>query len=367
LKTCIYCGGENAEKAEICLGCGNSLALAKGAAEGRDEFLPVNEPPDISVLTLDYVVENGFSYPDWNALSSALGQFPKEDWPAVCHEISKRWLLRLKEDLGGSYNCYESEHFLLLAAEGQAVSRAILSYAEGSLGTIEAALGPLVNRRIYGKRAILAFSEADDYYAYISHFYAEGEHILSMGIFLSEGYMHIAFPFTIVFAAKSVITHELVHNCIAHLSVPKWIHEGLAQRIERVVLGSQFSLDGELAARHHAYWNQQNIQTFWSGASFDRPGDGTQLSYSLSAILVELLSENWNDFLVFVEEADYRDAGQDASLKILGRCLGEVVGGFLGPGEWRPQRKAIAQELESKKTNGPARASLISWLPNPHK
>ena len=72
------------------------------------------------------------------------------------------------------------------------------------------------------------------------------------------------------------------------------------------------------------------------------------MSYSLGEILVNLLSEKWTDIPEFVKAADWRDGGQDAALSLLNKDLGEVMGGFLGEGNWRPQRKAIAEYLKQK-------------------
>jgi len=108
-------------------------------------------------------------------------------------------------------------------------------------------------------------------------------------------------------------------------------------------------LDRELAKEHHAWWNEENIQGFWAGTSFYGPDEGNKLSYSLGEIMVELLSNNWAYFLNFVQNADPRHGGQDAALKCLDRCLGEILGGFLGPGEWRPNRKAIAELWEQRR------------------
>ncbi len=108
-------------------------------------------------------------------------------------------------------------------------------------------------------------------------------------------------------------------------------------------------LDREMAAEHHAHWNEQNIQGFWAGTSFYGPDEGNKLSYNLGEILVELLSGNWEDFLNFVQNADWNDAGQDAALKCLDRCLGETLAGFLGPGQWRPNRRKIAELWERQR------------------
>ena len=90
-----------------------------------------------------------------------------------------------------------------------------------------------------------------------------------------------------------------------------------------------------------------SVLKFWAGKSYDVPGEESELSYSLGAILVMLLSEK-AAFADFIKAADWHDAGQDAAVSVLEQDLGEVLGGFLGPGSWRPQRKAIAECLKRK-------------------
>ena len=89
----------------------------------------------------------------------------------------------------------------------------------------------------------------------------------------------------------------------------------------------------ELAERHRNHWNEGNIQRFWVGKTYDEPGDGSELSYSLGEILVTLVSEKGTAFAGFVQAADWRDAGQDAAVNFLGQGLEEVLAGFLGPGD----------------------------------
>jgi hypothetical protein len=126
-----------------------------------------------------------------------------------------------------------------------------------------------------------------------------------------------------------------------------WLNEGLAVVIERQMTRRAFVMDRDLAERHRAHWNEVNIQRFWAGMTYDEPGDGSQLSYSLGEILVTLLSEKGAAFAEFVKAADWRDAGQDAAVNFLGQGLEEVLAGFLGPGDWRPKRKTIKEALTS--------------------
>jgi hypothetical protein len=315
-----------------------------------DELLPVTNPPDLSGVELTFEEEQGLSHPDWKRVSKAVRETkPKTEWWNIFHELSKQWLLQLKTDLGGNCHVFESENFLFLSAEGSAATGTMMQYAESSLASLQKSCGELFASGTYGKRAVLVFTDPDDYYAYVSHFHIEGAHSLSSGMMLHSGYFHIAFPFTWVFSSRRIIIHELVHNCIAHLPISTWLHEALAQKLERMALNQSFSLDRDLAAEHHAHWTEQNIQEFWPCASFYVADERNKLSYSLSEILIELLSTDWQSFLAFVLEADYRDAGQDASVRILARCLGETIAEFLGPGNWRPQRKAIAEYQRARK------------------
>jgi hypothetical protein len=350
-RTCLYCGTTNTEERDDCIVCRSRFISTEEIAQAEDKLLPVATPPDMTGLQLEFEEDNGLSHPNWRKINQQTdASRAKADWWDICHELAKQWLLRLKADLGGYYHVYESENFLVLSAEGATATRTIIGYAESSLAILQRFCVGILPNETYGKRAMLIFTDQDDYYAYVSHFHSDGEHSLSAGMMLSRGYRHIAFPFTWIFSARRIITHELVHNCIAHLHIPSWLHEGVAQKLERLVMNKRaFTLEHELAMQHHAYWTEQNIQEFWSGASFYVGDERNKLSYSLAEILTEFISTDWKAFLEFISQADYRDAGQDAALRVLNRCLGETVGQFLGPGNWRPQRKAIAERMEARK------------------
>lgn len=117
-------------------------------------------------------------------------------------------------------------------------------------------------------------------------------------------------------------------------------------------------IDANLKQRHLEFWNVENIQEFWAGISWRKPGDSNELSYSLAEIMVILLSEQSSDWGAFLKLARADDAGQTASLDCLGVDLGEVMATFLGEGSWRPRRKAMVTLWEAwKKEGGTAAAS----------
>jgi hypothetical protein len=275
---------------------------------------------------------------------------PKEEMVAAWEYLAFRWLKELQRDWGGDCRIYTSRCFYCLSDVGGATTRILLDYAESTVETIRNGLGRTAWSGFHGKHVLLLFADPDDYFAYISHYHAEGTHMLSAGIFVRRGYAHIALPYGDTLSAQHTLAHELAHNLVCHLPIPLWLNEGLAVTIEKRMTRRPFVMDRELAERHRNHWNETNIQSFWAGRTYDEPGDGSQLSYSLGEILVALLSEQGPAFAEFVRAADWRDAGQDAAVNFLGQGLEEVVSGFLGPGDWRPQRKTIKELLQHPST-----------------
>lgn len=365
-QNCSFCNKDNPAGCSVCVTCGNELVPIHPESHRFQSEPDDAELPD---LTLDYESENGFSYPDWEKVWQQVEtSIPRTAWDAVYRRAAREWISQLCLDLGGVYRAYESARFLLMCAEGQHLSETLLQYAEAAQSAIANQIGAIQMREVFGKQVLLVFSEDDDYYSYISRFFPEGTHNLSSGVFITGGYGHIAIPFRFAFAAKAVIQHELVHNNLFHLPIPLWLNEGLAQRIERRIGNRGFVVDGDMIDRHREFWNDTRIQEFWAGTSFDQPGDGTELSYSIGEILVELLAEDYPAFLDFAGEADWRDAGQDAAVRILDKDLGAVLEGFLGPGNWRPNRKKLSDLFKTSAdatTHGPddSKPALESALP----
>jgi hypothetical protein len=59
--------------------------------------------------------------------------------------------------------------------------------------------------------------------------------------------------------------------------------------------------------------------------------------------MVHLLLTEAKEFVAFLKLADWRDAGQTAALDVLGIDLGKTMATFSGEGNWRPNRKAMAE------------------------
>ena len=313
------------------------------------EEIPSPPIQELAGLDMGFTIVEGFSRPDWNAVRQFVSaHVAKDDMSAAWEYIATKWLETLAEDLGGESQVYQSCRFSCLSDLGPDTTKTLLDYAETVVQVIRNGLKGTAWSRYYGKHVLLFFSDPDDYYAYISYYSSDGPNIQSGGVFLRPGYAHIALPYTDTGSSERVLVHELCHNLLCHLRSPLWLNEGIAVTVQYQMSGRKLIVDYEIAERHRNHWTEANIQSFWSGKSFNVPGDDSELSYELGHILVQLLSDGNPNFIHFVKNADWRDAGQDASLSILERDLGEVIGGFLGPGNLRPQRKAIADQHNAR-------------------
>ena len=318
-------------------------------------FFESAEPVDVSIIDMNFSMVEGISHPSWRFVTDEIADsFPREMWGQVWRELGIKWLAQLVQDLGGSYKQYESWNFLLLSAESEKDSEAMLRTGENAVAAIETRLKPLLNREeMYGKHVMLAFTDQDDYYSYVSYFYPDGRHTQSSGVYLAKGYYHIAFTLSDLCQPGMVITHELTHNALRHIRLPLWLNEGVSVKIENEIGGGirRSILDADLAELHHAYWNSQTIQEFWAGTSFHKDPDSQKLSYSLAEIMITLMIQDhgWDNVLKFVESATRVDAGLDSSFKYLNRPIDVIAKEFLGPGDWRPNRDVILGMLRQKK------------------
>ena len=333
--------------------------MSVAAESGEGSLTPAVR--DLSELDMGYEEVEGFSRPNWKLICDFVkNNVAKDDLSAAWDCIVAKWMRQLVLDLGGEAQVRRSQSFYCLSDMDAETTNHLLAYAETVEGSIRTSLGQAAWANYHGKHVLILFSDLDDYFAYISFYHGVGNHVLSAGIFIGKGYAHIAMPYCDALSAQRVLVHELTHNLLCHLPIPRWLNEGLAKVFDRQVARRPFLVDRELADRHRTHWNEINIQAFWAGKSYYVPGDESELSYSLGEILVNLLSTKWEAVPEFVKSADWRDAGQDAAVNILNQDLGEVLGGFLGPGNWRPQRKAIAEYLNLRQKSAKDGANHFS-------
>ena len=136
---------------------------------------------------------------------------------------------------------------------------------------------------------------------------------------------------------ERVVCHELTHNLLAPLDLPRWLNEGMAIFAEHKIAGSVMDWDSEQMEKHRRYWNAETIQGYWSGHTFNQPGEEFLLSYQLAAVMGrEIFTTYPNRAGEFVNHVRADDYGAEAAIEYLQTPLGAIASMCLGPGSWEP-------------------------------
>lgn len=298
-----------------------------------------------------FVDVHGFPRANWQAIHGWMRAFrhggSHEDWV----QLSRHWLGRVRDGLGGGYTVAESEYFHFVSDLPPAERDEQLRFLERARTQILTSLGDIADPDARGKHVVLRFSESDDYYAYIAHYHEAGTYATSGGIFLNSGYAHIAYPETFPGQDHCTLAHELTHNLLSHLPLPLWLNEALAMVFEMQLGGGDHPpLDAEIVSRHRQHWTPATIQEFWRGDSF-QDVEAQELSYSLAYVLLSTIQTSIRpapeNFRRFVLSADWSDAGAGALREHLDHDLDDLVACFLGPGEWAYSPEPTAPSPDS--------------------
>ncbi len=276
--------------------------------------------------------------PDWNVIAGTISNDLSDDekhkaWQAEC----MLWLGTLAKELPGDYRISDTENFTILSDEGDRYIKVFSSFLELTRKRILSTLKGIASDEGFGKHVVIIFKDLDHYYDYVSAFFPEeGEFGMSSGMYINNGYGHFVFPTQDMHYAEPIAVHELTHACLSHLPIPTWLNEGLAVLMEDVLAGNTLYIDKEIVAKHHQYWTEENIQDFWSGASFYATDEGQELSYHLAHVLLRNLSQNFNVLVRFTNLATAEDSGESAAMQAMGVSVGHLLESFLGKGNWAP-------------------------------
>lgn len=301
---------------------------------------------DLTTIPGAFEVRNGLPQPNWSAIA---GFVDREADETACDEdqrnqawanVAGQWLEILRASLPAEYIILESPEFYLLVARGDPAGDRLLRWCEHFRAVILDTLDGVADDEGFGKQVILAFHDQNTFYDYVCDFYPEdGEFGPAAGMFLDDGYGHIAICAASDHSLDRILAHELTHAMLRHVPLPLWLNEGITQVVEDIAVGSSyFLMTPELAKRHREYWNQETIDAFWSGDSFTFPNEGQELSYSLAQVLVRNLMMDFPRKLWgFVKAANFSDAGNQSLVDECAVSLGDRTAQFLGPGSWQPR------------------------------
>lgn len=248
---------------------------------------------------------------------------------AMWEEAKRAWLLHVRDALGANFQVTESKTALVLSSLNPNTARTTANFMSNALEQVLGVLDGIAQAPQWGKDILIVFEDAESYYRYLSFFYPDAAALgLGRGMYIRAGVGHFVAVKADLYATQSMMVHEMTRNCLAHLPLPLWLNVGIAVNTERQLVNKKSCGGCGSQQLHHkllAYWNESEIQEFWSGASFQRADEGLQLSYELARIMVELLAKDWPSFKSFVTNADADDAGAAAARAHLDMDLGELV------------------------------------------
>lgn len=326
--------------------------LARLLGRAQQATVPAAPLPRIPV-EMHWFADTRMPIPDWERIGHSEPEGLEGDQRhAYWTTAASTWLEACVEVLGEGYRIQQSADFLLLSALEDRPAQVFLNTCQRMLARITRNLGALAHDEGWGKYVVMVFEHPDDYYEYIAHYYPEGgEYATSSGMFIQAGYGHFVMPEECIDTMEPIIAHELTHCLLTHLPIPAWLNEGMAVNTERNLFPhladprAQLYFPHEVAAQHAAYWDEESIQTFWSGKSFLSAGDGNRLSYDLATKITALAARNEAAFRTFVAHADMRDGGLSAEHH-LGFPIANLVEAVLGEGPWQPQPASWHEGVE---------------------
>jgi hypothetical protein len=290
------------------------------------------------ILAPHMPIVDGYPRPQWPAIAALIDSLPSEHAHEHWCGAARAWLNATARHLGSPYIVRETRNFLVISPLIPREAEVVERFAERAWKQIVTALDGLVDDDGHGKHVVMLFASQDDYYEYSAFFYPGGEHPLSAGVFLNAEYGHVAIPFHDIAETEATIAHELTHCYVRALSIPLWLNEGLAVTFENEICANRpLRMDQDRLAEHHAFWNEETSQEFWSGRSFGRVDAGLELSYELARYCVRALAHDREPFLEFVKSASFEDGGEAAAVAGYGGSLGGLIEQFFGAGNWAPR------------------------------
>ncbi len=315
----------------------------------KQSSISVNQPIAVNQsqwLTPLMPVYEGLPRPDWEKIDEYITQhLADQDANAVWSQVALDWMSETANALAHDYYKTETPNFIIISHQGEIYNKSLAIFLERTRSRLLSVANGITQDNGYGKHVVIVFADIDSYYSYIS-FYGpqEGTYGLSSGMYLNYGYGHFVFHEGDLDMAEPIAAHEMTHALLAHLPIPTWLNEGMAVNMEAVICGTEPPrLTPAVYRKHQAYWSkEQNIQHFWSGASFSNADAGQELSYQLAQILVTNLSKNYDSFVVFANSANEQDGGESAMQEIYHLSLGDLVASTLGEGDWAPKLESHA-------------------------
>ncbi len=295
----------------------------------------VPKQPGLSVNDLLFSRPDRFPRPDWAAIEERIdrhGDDPGKAWERVAVE----WMVAFSAALGPDYKVHHSGDILLVTRAAEHRVREILRFLHDCEKRILAELPFVDPSELPGYLPVIVFGDELDFYHYLGALRDDDdddESATAGGVFINEGYGHIAMPSENLDHYRATLCHELCHSLLSGFNLPLWLDEAITAEVEHHVTGENpYFMDRDIVRKHREYWSDERLDAFWTGDSFFSPDEGQGLSYHLARYLFHAIAPLSTPESIgrFVRSADDGNAGKPAAMECFGIELADVVEGLLG-------------------------------------
>lgn len=184
---------------------------------------------------------------------------------------------------------------------------------------------------------MLLFANSSDYLKYLSAFGKEPQDELSVGIFLSEGYAHMAVVEQEIWRMESTLAYVLTNYILCDSAFPSWLRMGLALHFSELYDQGEKMTEIQraeaLARERREFWVRRSLQGFWSGDDFADPA-ARERCEDLALSLTRVVLDASTSVEALLDAVHWKDAGFVAVRANTGRELVEFASSLLGEGEW---------------------------------
>lgn len=239
--------------------------------------------------------------------------------------IERTWLWKVGQALGGKYEIFQSDRVLLLGRMRRQWGAFAVGRVERALALVDALLPGVAEQSVPGKHMVLCLASEEDTARYVAG--------LGCGTDW-DGLCVNREPVHVLIRAKEempelTLAHEMTHACLWHVDLPRWLGEGIAVRMERILGRAPYD---EVLPEQLAAWRKLDLESFWSGEAFHADEATTKAAYRLADHLLNAICRPKTTRLAqFILNAKREDAGHASALEHLDCELEVFLDQLLNP------------------------------------
>lgn len=287
--------------------------------------------------------------------------------------LEQAWLLHLRDALGSRYRLFQSpggwllsawptnivaEHAALLLAVRDRVWKWLGALApppssqenKGPTPSFLTSSGCLTaeGRQVWGRLriSVLSFDNPQDlaHYLRVSCPAAcTAQENTDESVVLNDPLPHLVSTAVHLRSLEPMMVREWVRLALSDRLMPAWLSHGLAEHASRQLSGDR---QDDRIPTHllGSFWDESEIQAFWSGQAFAPQDERYALACSLACLLVDQLSSSPGPLWQFAAHAACEDAGAEAAREMLGIDLGALAAALLGHApqvSWSPKQATV--------------------------